>query len=387
MKKEPWRYGSELTVADFPQAAPLFADLHHHLSIEGVLQGVIRGRVFLSHSGETALLISPQGIFASGDPEDRLFLNELQLLLREDVLPRLAFDNQLDYVLFYPDEPRWEAALAELVGGLQPMRSGRMTLRYAIPALAGEAVSADEALLEANEVFFQLPDLCGREQVVTEILSGWESLAAFVTRGFGSVAVTLTEDGPEVIGWCLTDWVVGSACEIGIWTDEAHRGNGWAARMAKATLAEAARRGLTQVGWQCWANNIAAERTALSVGFQVIADYPVLFGWTHPLNNLLVNGNHYMRGYARYGVERDYARAASCYAAALDRGWDWGGDCTLYWNAASMFYLSGDRERAVHYYRIAVAKGFVEGDPRYYHEYVYRDEDQTGVARELGALL
>jgi len=92
--------------------------------------------------------------------------------------------------------------------------------------------------------------------------------------------------------WCLTDWVIDDECEIGIETDKNYQGNGWARKTALGVLALVKQRGIRKVGWQCWSNNIASQRTALSVGFKLLEDFPVLFGWNHPLNNLLVNGNH-----------------------------------------------------------------------------------------------
>lgn len=108
-----------------------------------------------------------------------------------------------------------------------------------------------------------------------------------------------------------------------------------------------------------------------------------MFGWNKHLNNLLVNGNHYMRGNAKYGVEPDYARAAWSYAQALDQGWDWKGDAALYWNAACMFYLSGEKERAKHYFRVAVEKGWKNVYHPHYHNYVYNEEDSEEIHRIL----
>ncbi|WP_236841363.1 hypothetical protein [Brevibacillus formosus] len=141
------------------------------------------------------------------------------------------------------------------------------------------------------------------------------------------------------------------------------------------------------MGWQCWSNNIGSQRTALSVGFELLADFPVLFGWNLPLNNFLVNGNHYMRGDLKYGVEKDYARAAWSYAQALDEGWDWNGDAALYWNAACLFYLSGEEDRAKHYYKKAIEHGWVSIHHPHYHDDVYREQDSEQIARILAESL
>lgn len=90
-----------------------------------------------------------------------------------------------------------------------------------------------------------------------------------------------------------------------------------------------------------------------------------------------------MRGDERYGVSRDYARSAWSYAQALDQGWDWSGDAALYWNAACMFYLAGEQERAVHFYKLSIEKGWVDIHHPHYYEYVYREANSEEIARVL----
>lgn len=90
-----------------------------------------------------------------------------------------------------------------------------------------------------------------------------------------------------------------------------------------------------------------------------------------------------MRGDSRYGVNKDYARAAWSYAAALDKGWDWNGDAALYWNSACLFYLIGENDRAKQYYQKAIEKGWKDIRGPHYHEYVYREEDSEQIAYKL----
>ncbi|ASA25764.1 hypothetical protein [Paenibacillus donghaensis] len=54
-----------------------------------------------------------------------------------------------------------------------------------------------------------------------------------------------------------------------------------------------------------------------------------------------------------------------------------------YWNAACMFYLTGETERTVNYYQQAVDKGWVDHHQPHYHEYVYREEDSEQIGRVI----
>lgn len=82
--------GKELTSESFGKAAGLFDDLKHHLSIKGVISGLISGRVFLSNDGLTALLMNPQGFFLGGSPKNILFFIEVNELLSTELLPSLT---------------------------------------------------------------------------------------------------------------------------------------------------------------------------------------------------------------------------------------------------------------------------------------------------------
>ncbi|WP_369436236.1 GNAT family N-acetyltransferase [Lysinibacillus fusiformis] len=376
--------GIELNSENFYKAAGLFEALKHHLSIKGVIKGIVPGRVFVSNDCASALLKSPQGIFLGGSTENNQFFEEANNLIKEELLPELASNGELDYVLFYPTDGKWDGITQIVMKDLLPMRSGRMTFTHNLSSID---VTAGNSIVPINSNFLQRQDLLGLSEVIDEILENWPSIEAYEDKGFGCVAIQYTDQGPTIISWCLTDWVVDDECEIGIETDKNYQGNGWARKTALGVLALAKQRGIRKVGWQCWSNNIASQRTALSVGFKLLADFPVLFGWNYPLNNLLVNGNHYMRGDHKYDVEKDYARAAWSYAQALDKGWDWNGDIALYWNAACMFYLSGELEKAKHYYKKAKEKGWRDIHQPHYHEYVYREEDSEQIARILSESL
>ncbi|CAM4269738.1 acetyltransferase [Bacillus manliponensis] len=373
-------HGTELTSENFYKVTDLFRDLKHHLSIKGVITGVVPGRVFLSNDCSTVLLTNPQGIFLGGSAENTLFFQEINKLLKEEILPTLASNGELDYVLFYPLRRKWELIIDVIMEGLLPMKSGRMTF---IHDLSDINTFTDSNIYPIDCNLLKQHNLIGIDAVTSEILDNWPSLEAYEEKGFGFVAIQNMNGCPTIISWCLTDWVVEDECELGIETDENCRGKGWARKTALATLSLAKQKGIKKVGWQCWANNIGSQRTALSVGFKLLTDFPVLFGWNHPLNNLLVNGNHYMFGDMKYGVQKDYARAAWSYAQALDQDWDWNGDAALYWNAACCFYLIDEKERAKQYYKKALKKGWINIHSPHYHEYVYREPNSEEITRIL----
>lgn len=100
--------GIELNSENFYKAAGLFEALKHHLSIKGVIKGIVPGRVFVSNDCASALLKSPQGIFLGGSTENNRFFEEANNLIKEELLPELASNGELDYVLFYPTDGKWD---------------------------------------------------------------------------------------------------------------------------------------------------------------------------------------------------------------------------------------------------------------------------------------
>ncbi|MEJ8545818.1 GNAT family N-acetyltransferase [Brevibacillus borstelensis] len=370
----------ELQKENFTKARHIFHDCNRHLCIQGVIQGVIPGRIFTADDSRAAMVASTEGIYLGGNPDNDLFFQEMNSLIKNDILPKLDADDVVDYVVYYPQSPLWEAKMEIVMKDLYAMKSARMTFSHDLSntdaTLADGVIPVDQKLLTREDCF-------GLDDVLEEISKQWPSQEAFLDRGFGCVAIEETEQGPAIVSWCLTDWVVGTECELGIETAEDYREKGWAKKTAAGALALARQRGLTRVGWQCWSSNTASQRTALSVGFKPLAEYPVLFGWTNPLNNFLVNGNYYMRGDDAAGTEKDYARAAWSYAQALDKGWDWDGMASLYWNAACLFYRIGEKDRAKHYYRIAVEKGWDGTECQTGEDYVYSEPDCTAIALEL----
>lgn len=98
------------------------------------------------------------------------------MLLQEILLPQLASKGKLDYVLYYPTDEKWEAALETVMKDVQPMKSGRMTFTQHLDSVASplgeDIVAIDRELLKQRH-------LAGLEDIIHEILDGWPSQAAY----------------------------------------------------------------------------------------------------------------------------------------------------------------------------------------------------------------
>ncbi len=88
----------------------------------------------------------------------------------------------------------------------------------------------------------------------------------------------------ELAGWCLSEYNVGDRCEVGIATLEPFQRRGLAKAMGQAFLRMAYSKGIREVGWHCWKQNIPSAATARALGFRHVADYPVYVGWYDEAN-------------------------------------------------------------------------------------------------------
>jgi RimJ/RimL family protein N-acetyltransferase len=97
------------------------------------------------------------------------------------------------------------------------------------------------------------------------------SAEGFLRHGFG---ISLCRGG-EVLAEGYAPLLGRSTMEIGVMTVEAHRGNGYATRVAAHVIDRCLRRGFS-VAWSCETDNPASAVIARRLGFQKERTYPVL---------------------------------------------------------------------------------------------------------------
>jgi RimJ/RimL family protein N-acetyltransferase len=111
------------------------------------------------------------------------------------------------------------------------------------------------------------------DQLVAEIHSESHSVEDFLANKFGFCL----QHGRALAGWCLSEYNHGDACELGIETVEGYRQQGLGTLTAAATIEYALARGITRIGWHCWAKNAASIALALKLGFVKVEEYAVLY--------------------------------------------------------------------------------------------------------------
>lgn len=141
------------------------------------------------------------------------------------------------------------------------------------------------------------------------------------------LATEITHDG-VVVASCTTDMIVGRYAEIGIRTDPAHRRRGLATAAARATLAAAAERGFTEIGWHCLASNRGSLAVAQAAGLMETHRYDA-YAEVLPAENA-----------GDLSPDACRAHAATLEAGVTDFIW-------LAFHVAGAWAQAGDSERAL----------------------------------------
>lgn len=265
-------YELERTQCDSVRA--LFRPLRYHLASAAVLDGNSPGRIFVDDPAQprTAFMLSPEGSYLAGDPDNPAF----NAALNRAIFSRRILGEDVSVLCLVVHPERWRRRLSTVLEPYPPVPMYRRhyvcrALRYNWRANVPQGYTVhriDRSLLDRRELI--VPD-----HVTGWMTNNWGSVDRFLETGFGFATV----GGGEVVSWSLSDCVSGGRCEIGIRTAPAHRRRGLATITAAAAVEHALSRGFSSVGWHCPDDNLGSIGTAENVGFQLERDYTVYYAF------------------------------------------------------------------------------------------------------------
>ncbi len=249
----------------------LFAPLDDHLLTASILAGLTPAQVFVGEPQAPTWVLAwfQHRLLLSGDTRQAA---QAGRLLQDEVLPRLRHAG-LSGVVLYPGEPGWLEHLAELLPGLRcfPEQCEYYTCtrlqqdwRPLLPP-GFQVIPVDAALFSAG--------LGGLDELRQEMCSERPSPQDFLDRSFG---VCLVHAG-QVAGWCLSEYNCDRRCEVGVGVTAGLRRRGLGTVLSLALVEMALERGMTQIGWHCWAENTASGALARRAGFTLASRYPAVY--------------------------------------------------------------------------------------------------------------
>jgi GNAT superfamily N-acetyltransferase len=318
--------------------------MHYNLAVQAILAGSVPAEIYVDTVDDPRVALTRHGgrVFLAGSPGEEAFDKRLPHFLAE-----LAPASDV-FVLYYEPAGAWEKTLDSLLADIDPIRAGREYYGLQLPAnrqgAAQPALPEGFSLRYVNEQLLADDTLGNRDDLIEELCSERESVPDFLEKSFGYCLL----HGNDVAGWCLSEYNTADRCELGIATFEPHRRKGLATAIGSALLDQAASRGITQVGWHCYASNVASAATARKLGFTKRVEYPARFAYFDATINHAVHGNiAFQHG--------EYDQAVTRYKEAMAKG---DAPVWVYWNATCASALLGRRTAALDYLDQAVDRGF-----------------------------
>jgi RimJ/RimL family protein N-acetyltransferase len=269
-----------LPFGEHERIRPLFQAFEDQLAVNAILEGTAPATIYVDHPGRPRAAFTWWGhhCFLAGSERDEEFNEAVGRLFREALWPH-APASGLDHYELRAAAEGWDGPAVRILQGHDPIQARHHYYRFRepkhdrrTPLPEGMHLRPIDAALVEDERLKNLDIL--RDELCSERAS----VEDFLARSFGVCAL----QGDEIAGMCTSEYNSGERCEVGVVVLEPYRRRGLATAMASALIEEARSRGVTQIGWHCYARNAASIATALKVGFEKVHEYAAYIAWVDP---------------------------------------------------------------------------------------------------------
>jgi GNAT superfamily N-acetyltransferase len=339
----------QVETSGYTKFISFFELIPYHTALLSLMEGTTPGMIATDSLNSPSFVIAQcrHRVFLCGQPQSTA-IEQISGFLLNTVLENC---RQADVPFFRltASSPEWirglEAAMSECAPILSNYQCYRMCLDDTpLP----EPTLPDGFHLKKVTKTLVESKFEGKEDLLEEFCSERESVSAFLEHSFGLCA--FKED--QLAGWCLSEYNFKNRCEVGIATMPPFQRKGLATGMTRAFLNQARQHQINTVLWHCYASNLGSKRTALSSGFTLRHEGPVLELYLDPAINLAVHCNICFS-------EKSYEEALSWYEQALDRD---SVEAWMAWNAACAAAYLQRKDQAFNLLEKAIALGFVDLD-------------------------
>jgi RimJ/RimL family protein N-acetyltransferase len=296
-----------------PQLKSLFAEWRSRLITVAVIEGRCPGDIYVDDAQDprTGLLWDHvEGeLYLAGETHSEAFNRAANDLIRNEI--RSKAETQLphlsEFTLFaHPD--RWGDRLDVVLRGTNPMLHQRRHFTLKEPRVGWRAQLPEGfAMTPLDATLLTRGDLAGIDTTREWVLGDWRTAHAFEREDRGFCLIHRN----ELVSWCASEYtcrlVPGGvrACEVGIYTREGYRRQGFATLVAAATVERCLAEGIERIGWHCWASNLGSAATARKVGFELADEQPVWNACFNAFDNWLLQAHYYSQaGQVEEAVER-----------------------------------------------------------------------------------
>ena len=338
----------KLTKQNFNIVSPLLSQLETHTVINTILSGEVPGKVYCDHPKEPEIAFTQfrHRAFFAGDPSK----SDPEAI--KEFIESAVFENCRNWdvpLIRLAAEPlSWINHLERILESRQPITAIYQIYQYQISDRLPEVDTPDGYRLQQVISSLIDEDFDGKDDLLEEMCSERESVESFLMNSFGIAAFK----DQTLAGWCLSEYNWHNRCEVGIATMLPFQRQGLAKSMSRAFIRLAAGKGIDTILWHCYRSNEPSWRTALSAGFSLLKEEPVLMLYLDPALNAAVHGN--------LNFEReDYQQALMWYQKALseDEPQSW-----MAWNGCCAAAHDGQIDLAFDLLHQAIDLGFADLD-------------------------
>lgn len=327
-------------------ARPILQSLDHHLAVDCIFAGTVPAQIYVDdlECPQAALAVASRRLFLARTADNETFNRSLQHFFDETLYPQAQAAGEEMFVLYY-QPAAWAEAIDQILRDKYPLHSQRQY--YAFKELHHDwrsMLPLGFSLRYADRQLVNDPKIKNPDFLTEEMCSERESVADFLNQSFGLCLVH--ED--EIVGWCLSEYNFEDGCEVGIAISQPYQRRGFATLLASAFIEEAISRGISYIGWHCYASNAPSVATALKVGFEKVADYPICLAWYHEADALAVHGDVCFD-------RQQYVEALVWFEKAFQSGQSQG---WAFWVAACAAAVLDKQSLAFAYLDQAIEKGF-----------------------------
>ncbi|MFW9903498.1 MAG: GNAT family N-acetyltransferase [Candidatus Thorarchaeota archaeon] len=260
----------ELPKPDFKKIKNLFTPFNYQVIINSLIEGDSDGRIWVDDliSPKSALMLSTQGYFLAGNPNNEDFNNDLRdLILKFIDTKYFPFYEGCENFFFYTTED-WIPKFGTLFPTRKPfeIRRFHFTITKSVRSFDWKSKIPEEYEIKQINNTLKFEKYEFEDDVKDWVGTGLDST---IKRGFGAC---MLHNG-KVITWSNADCASGDRCEIGIFTSEKYRRKGFASITAAAAVEFSFKAGFHTVGWHCEDDNYGSIAVAQKVGFNKKIDY------------------------------------------------------------------------------------------------------------------
>jgi len=264
----------ECSPLDHQTAQHLFHTLERtHALVAAFFEGNATARLFVDTPAgpQAGMIVCNSRVLCAGDASQNAFIDEMERLFSTELIPAHTARGNDAYLVYWSGDG-WDSAVQRLFPAHTLYHGTRQYYETTDLMVNTGLQLPDGFSMQLITSEFMASDIKGLDAVREEMRSERASVEDFLARSFGICPVYEN----EIAGWCMSEYNVGTRCEIGIATASDHQRKGIATLATSHFLAEARRRGYTQVGWDCWTRNEASSATARKAGFTLIEEYPAI---------------------------------------------------------------------------------------------------------------